>query len=339
VYRFLDESGAVIYVGKARELRARLLSYFTAPWPESKAANLVRSAADIVWTELPSEFAALLLEGRLISRLRPRYNVRGAEGRSPMVFIKATAGTAMRLAVTAAARDGAARYYGPFRGRARTLDAVRVLSDLLGLRDCSDSRPMAFADQTDLFSAPLAAGCLRHELGACLGPCAARCSHQAYAERAGRALDFLEGRSAHPLDRVLEGMTNAADAREFERAAHWRGKFEALEWLFGAVARLRAAADALSFVYAVKDRTGGSDDRVYLLSRGVVKAEAAWPRTPLEREAFAADVRRYQPGDAAPPARTAAEMQQLLLVMSWFRQHPEEFEAATPYSRWTAAEP
>lgn len=251
-----------------------------------------------------------------------------------MVFIKATHGAAQRLAVTAAARDGTARYYGPFRGRGRTLEAVRVLSDLLGLRDCADTREMIFADQLDMFSAPLAAGCMRCELGTCLAPCAARCSRDDYQTAAAAARDFLEGRSARPLDRVLDAMTDAAAAQDFERAAHWRGKFETLEWLFGAVARLRAAVDALSFVYTVKDAAGGSNDRVYLLSRGVVKVEAAFPRTPLEKLAFAEEARRHGVTHSSPPARTGRDMQQLLLVMSWFRQHPDEFQSGTPYSEW-----
>jgi excinuclease ABC subunit C len=194
---------------------------------------------------------------------------------------------------------------------------------------------MVFADQLDMFTAPLQPLCIRHELGTCLGPCAGRCAAGTYADASRRASDFLEGKSARPLDRVLDAMADAAEAREFERAAHWRGRFESLEWLFGAVARLRAAVDALSFAYTVRDGAGGSNDRVYILSRGVVRAEAAVPRTPIERLAFAEEVRRHAlAADQSPPARTSREMQQLLLVMSWFRQHPDEFQAGTPYSSW-----
>jgi excinuclease ABC subunit C len=71
VYELIDAAGTVIYVGKARSLRARLLSYFTAPWPESKGARLIRCAAELRWRVLPSEFAALLEEQRRIQELRP----------------------------------------------------------------------------------------------------------------------------------------------------------------------------------------------------------------------------------------------------------------------------
>jgi excinuclease ABC subunit C len=343
VYLFHDASGGVFYVGKAKDVRARLLSYFTAPWPETKASQLIRAAADVTWRYLPSEFAALLEELRLIARLRPFSNVRGNRTSRRMVFIKVTGGPAPKLKATEHTADRTARYYGPFQGSGRTADAVRVMSDLLALRDCAQDLPLQFADQEDLFGAATSPRCIRHELGTCLGPCAAKCSAVAYHVAVRRAVDFLEGRAVHPIGRVLDTMAAASDARDFERATLWREKLEALEGLFAAISRLRAATDALSFVYGVRDRTppslgGGHDDRVYVVHRGLAKAEAAWPRTPIEREAFGATLARFTDyPHGAPAARTAVEMDQLLLVMSWFRQHPDEFDATTPLEEWDAA--
>ena len=339
VYEFLGEGGEVFYVGKAKSLRARLLSYFTAPWPDSKGARLIRSARAIRWRYVPSEFAALLEELRLIKQLRPFRNVHGNRDTRQMVFVKLTGGPAPELRLTAHTSDSDARYYGPFRGAGRAADAVRVLADALRLRDCAQSRKMVLGDQEDLFAAALAPACLRHDLGTCLGPCAARCTADRYAAAVTEAADFLEGRSATPLGRVLDVMTNASARAEFERAAAWREKLEAVEWLFGAVARLAAALEALSFVYTVRDASGGSDDRVYLVRRGMVLAEAPLPSTPIERLAFAALVERHAAMPApALVARTAAEMDQLLLVMGWFRQHPEAFEATSPYGNWLSGE-
>lgn len=337
VYEFLDAGGAVFYVGKAKSLRERLLSYFTAPWPDSKGARLIRSAAAIRWRYLPSEFAALLEELRLIKRLRPFQNVHGNRTVRRTVFIKLTSGAAPKLRLTAKTADPDARYYGPFRGSGHAAAALRVVNDVLGLRDCAQDRPLVLGDQSDFFDAPLAAGCIRHELGTCLGPCAARCSADRYGAAVRAAMDFLEGRSAAPIAKVLDVMADAAERAEFERAAVWREKLEAVEWLFGAVARLASALDALSFVYVVKDASGGKDDRVYLVRRGLVLAEAPLPRTPIEREAFAAAVRRH--ADLPAPAlvaHSASEMDQLSLVTSWFRLHPEAFEATSPYANWLA---
>jgi excinuclease ABC subunit C len=336
VYEFLGVSGEVIYVGKAKSLRQRLLSYFSAP-PESKGAHLVRAATGIRWRYVPSEFAALLEELRLIQRLRPRYNVTGNRTWASIVFVRLTGAPAPRFAVSDRPKDPAAYYYGPFRGRGHTVEALRILSDLLGLRDCAERTRMQFGDQPSLFDSPPAPLCIRHELGTCLGPCAARVGVDRYARAAEAARDFLEGRAAHPLDLVLERMAGAAEAREYERATHWRGKFDELTRFFASVARLRAAVEGLSFVYTSKDESGGADDRVYLVRRGTVRAVAGLPRTPIEREAFAALVRRHtEEPEATPAARSGTEMQQLLLVMSWFRQNPEAYDATSTYGQWTA---
>jgi len=342
VYQFADQGGGVFYVGKAKDLRARLLSYFSAPWPDSKSAHLIRAAADITWRYLPSEFAALLEELRLIARLRPFSNVRGNRTRRRMVFIKLTGGPAPKLKVTEHTADRTARYYGPFQSGWRTAESIRVLSDLLKLRDCAQDRPLRFADQADLFGAAEPAACLRHELGTCLGPCAAKCSADAYRASVAQAVAFLESHAVAPIDRVLDAMADASDAQDFERATVWREKLDALEALFAAVSRLRAATEALSFVYGVKDQTpsgqgGGRDDRVYLVHRGLVRSVAPWPRTPIERDAFAAEVERAAALPAGgPAARTAPEMDELLLVTSWFRQHPEEFQSTRPFDGWLA---
>ena len=338
VYEFVDPMGTVVYVGKAKNLRTRLLSYFTAPWPESKSAQLIRCAEQVRWRAMPSEFAALLEELRLIQALRPTHNVVGARYRASLAFIKVTGGAALKLVVTESTREAGALYYGPFRGRGPAARAVRTLADLLGLRDCADRVKMVFADQPSLFDAPLAPGCIRHELGTCLGPCAARVSADRYAVSVQTAADFLEGRTARPLDRILDVMADASEQQQYERAALWRERFEELTWLFTSVARLRAAIDGLSFVYEVPDESGNGDDRVYLVRHGVVAAEAAHPRTPLERAAFAATVRSRTVETVAPAARSGREMGQLLLVMSWFRQHPDEFERTSPFAEWAAAE-
>jgi len=337
VYEMLDAAGGVVYVGKAKDVRTRLLSYFSAPWPESRSARLIRCAADLRWRYVPSEFAALLEEQRLIQTLRPGYNVVGNRYRANLAFIKITRGPVPRLVVSETARDPGALYYGPFRGRGPTTDAVRTLSDLLGLRDCADRQTMHLADQPSLFEAALAPACIRFELGTCLGPCAARCSARRYDEAVQAARGFLEGLSARPIDRILDVMSDAASAQAFERAAIWRDRLDQLTWLFGALARLRAAIEGLSFVYRVPGTEGPKEDRLYCIHHGVVRAEAAPPRTPIEQAALQETIRRLTPDEGpAPAARSGNEMSQLLLVMSWFRRNPEEYEHTTPLPRWLA---
>src|SRR3989337_3867014 len=113
--RMLSGDGEVLYIGKSKRVRSRLLSYFRCAYPEEKGARILRSAESIEWEYTPSEFAALLQELRLIKRFRPRYNVAMKRDARHYSFIKLTRGPAPKLLVVrGASGDDAATYYGPF---------------------------------------------------------------------------------------------------------------------------------------------------------------------------------------------------------------------------------
>ena len=334
VYRMLDGLGRIIYVGKAKRLRTRLLSYFRAAYPEDKAARILYAASDIAWDYVPSEFAAYLGELRQIRKCRPYFNHRGNVTRRS-VLIKISGETAPRLYAGASVARGDTGCYGPFHSMSRTIEAVRTLNDLLQLRDCAATMPVVFAGQGDLFDQPRQAGCMRHEFGFCSGPCAGFVSELEYRNRVDTARAFLEGRTIQPIDRVVQAMQEAASAARFEVAARWREKFEQLEWLLAATSRARSARDLLTFVY--HDPGDFGDDRVYLVRQGVVRASFAYPSTPIEQEAFRAVVAE----EAARPAPPAGPLpldsiDEILLLMSWFRAHPEALRRTSSYSEWAA---
>jgi excinuclease ABC subunit C len=332
IYRMLDPQGHVVYVGKAKRVRTRLLSYFRAEHPD-KAAKIVEAAADIQWDYTPSEFAAYLGELREIRRHRPAFNVR-MNRTWRAVFVKVSTGPAPRIAIGAAPGADDIRHYGPFTSPGRAALGVRVLNDLLGLRDCAVNMPIVYTEQGDLFSPTLRAGCMRHELGTCLGPCGGFVSESEYRERVGQAVAFLEARGAAPLDRVVREMQSAGDANEFERATRWRDKFEALEWLFAAGIRARAAVDALTFVYYEPGAHG--DDRVYIVRRATVRASAPAPRTPIEQEAFKALVAEHTQPEPTTGPIPVDQLDETMLLWSWFRRHPAAFKRTTPFDRWIA---
>jgi excinuclease ABC subunit C len=331
VYRMVDPAGRVLYVGKARKLRARLLTYFRAKFPDDKAARILQAAADITWDYAPSEFAALLGEIRTIKKLRPPYNVAGNRNRQAL-FITMMEGAAPRLAV-AKWPHGEERVYGPFRSGERVRESVRVLNDLLGLRDCAPKMPIVFADQGDLFAEPRQAACLRYEIGQCLGPCAAFVTQEKYRAAAIDAISFLEARAIAPVDRVVSAMEAAAKEADFETAARWREKFEALEWLLAASVRARAAIDLLTFVY--RDPGTQGDDRAYLIRRGSVRAVFPFPTTPIETEAFRAavsdEMAKVEPPTSVLPVELLDE---ILVVMAWFRKHPEALRRTSKVEEW-----
>ena len=332
VYRMLDADGRIIYVGKAKRLRTRLMTYFRAEYPDDKAARILYASHDITWDYVPSEFAAYLGELRQIKRYRPAFNYRGNLTRRA-VFIKVSKGPAPRVYAGEAVSRDDTRCYGPFRSLARTGEAVRTLNDLLGLRDCAATMPIVFSGQADLFGSTRQAACMRHEFGFCSGPCAGFVSQRDYRSQLQTAIAFLEGRTIQPIDRVVAAMQQAATTDRFELAARWREKFEHLEWLLAATSRARTAVDLLTFVY--RDPGTFGDDRVYLVRQGVVRATFADPTTPLETEAFRAVVTAELAREEALPGPLPLEsVDEILLLMAWFRAHPDALRNTTPLAEW-----
>ncbi len=330
VYRMVAGDGEIVYVGKSKQLRARLMSYFRAAYPEDKAARILREATKIEWDYEPSEFAALLRELRLIKQYRPRFNVAMKRDARHYSFIKITRGAAPKLQVVrGASGDDATVYYGPFVGARRVGEAVRELSDLLGLRDCRADQPLAFADQRELFhTMHRTPGCIRHEIKKCLGPCVAACTVAQYTRQVGLARAFLEGTDTGPLETLRQQMEEASTALQFERAAVFRDKLARVEALREQFQRLRFAVETLSFVYDVP----GCDGRhkTYLIRRGVVRAEVDTPRTRAERSKMRRLVEDIfgtsEPVGGSIPTH---EIDELLLLSSWFRKYPREMAGAT----------
>ncbi len=327
VYRMYSADGEIVYVGKSKRVRSRLLSYFRCSYPEEKGARILRDAERIEWDYVPSEFAALLEEMRLIKRFRPRFNVAMKRDGRNYAFIKLAAGPAAKLSVVRGpGHDDTALFYGPFMGAVRVGEAVRELSDALGLRDCAADQRMHFADQPELFTQfPRTPGCIRFEIRKCLGPCVAGCTVKQYDERVALARAFLDGANDGPVERLRSDMEAASERLEFERAAALRDKLQRLELLQGQFDRLRFAVESLSFVYRVPGFDGA--DRVYMIRRGRVRAEADAPRTVADRS----ELRRLCDEVFGVRERNTAripthEIDELLLLSSWFRKFPEELE-------------
>jgi excinuclease ABC subunit C len=327
VYHMISPDGEIIYVGKAKKLRTRLLGYFRAAYPVEKSARIIRDAAEVKWEYLPSEFAALLRELKLIKQWRPRHNWAMKYDARNHAFIRIAPGAAPRFQVVrTAGNDAVGIYYGPFHGAGQLGEALRELNDALGLRDCRLDMPIHFADQTEL---PVAAsrtpGCIRHEIGKCLGPCVGATTHAAYARQFALAREFFGGACETPIETLRRSMEASSERLEFERAAALRDKILRLESLREQFARLRCSVESLSFVYTVPGLD--NDDRAYVIRRGRVRAELPAARTPSEKRALAehaAAILGPREQDGAPVP--AHEVDELMLVASWFRKFPNELE-------------
>ncbi|MBX9628546.1 MAG: GIY-YIG nuclease family protein [Gemmataceae bacterium] len=322
VYGMLDAKGRVVYVGKAKSLRCRLLSYFRENSRDPKAGKILEHTRTLVWEEAADEFAALLRELELIQRLGPRFNVLGRPGLQRYHYVCVGKGPAAYAYVAKSPTGKELGCYGPLVARHRSEDAVRRLNDWFKLRDCPQTVPLAFADQAELFPEDRGPKCLRLELGTCRGPCAAACTRAEYAEGVRGVKAFLSGRDRGLLGMIREQMAAAAANFEFERATALRDRLQSLEWLDDRLALLRRARDRNSFVYPLAGHTGA--ERWYLIHRGQVRAVMPAPQTPADFDRAAALIRATFTDTPAPLLLTGGAVDSVLLVAAWFRKNPTE---------------
>jgi excinuclease ABC subunit C len=321
VYGMIDGAGELIYVGKAKSLRSRLLSYFRPNSRDEKAGKIIKEARGLLWELADSEFAALLRELELIRRWQPRFNVQGQPHRRRRVYVCVGRRPAQYAFVAARPPSTALASFGPVPGVRRARESARRLNDWYRLRDCPQKQTMVFADQSELFPVVRAPGCIRHDIGHCLAPCAAACTHSDYSFHVHAALDFLEGRDCSPLEQLERERNAAADALQFERAAVLRDRHDALEWLAKHLERLRQAVRH-SFVYPVANIDGSAT--WYAICGGVVRLALPAPEDAKDQVVREKLAEVYRPGTSPGNLPDLDEVDGVLLVAGWFRRHRDE---------------
>jgi len=212
VYFFKDARGQVIYVGKAKSLRARVRSYFSeGKWLDTKTGTLMREAAEVETVVVDNEREALALEHNLIKRHRPRFNVLLRDDKS-YPYIKFTAGEKFpRIYVTRRLRADGSLYFGPYF-------PARLAHRIAELIHRTFKVPSCKADLTRQHPRP----CLQYYIHRCLGPCAGLTSRERYAEAAHDVRLFLEGRHGDLVASLTGRMQEASDQERFEQAAAYR---------------------------------------------------------------------------------------------------------------------
>lgn len=323
VYGMLGRRGELVYVGKAKSLRARLMSYFRENSRDDKAGRIIDHTRRLVWEESPSEFAALLRELELIRKFLPRFNVQGKPGRVRHSYVCVGREPAPYVYVTNRPTGKELAAFGPLVGQKHLSDAARRLNDMFGLRDCSQRQPLHFADQLELFESERTPGCLRFDIGTCCGPCVAAVTRAGYRVRAREAADFLAGSDLKPLAAIDAEMAKAASLMEFERAAALRDKADDIKRLIGQLAWLRKARAEYSYVYRLPG--AGGHTLWYLIRRGRVRHVAPEPVNGEQRDALRATVEHvFGADDPAEATVCPSQIDSILLVAGWFRRHPGE---------------
>ena len=322
VYGMIDDRARIIYIGKAKNLRSRLMSYFRENSRPPKAGKIIDRTRVLVWEQTADEFAALLRELELIQHFRPKFNVQGQPGYQKYHYL--CVGKSPAPYVYAAARPTGKELgcYGPMVKRYKSEDAARRLNDWFKLRDCPSTVPLSFSDQGELFDPNRSPGCIRLEIGTCAGPCVGQCSRKEYGAGVRAAKAFLDGRDRTVLRDLKAKMDAAAESFEFEKATAMRDRLQSLEWLDGWLSLLRAARNRNSFVYPLAGHDGR--EMWYLIHRGRVRAVVVSPRTPDEGVRAAALIAATFDDDPTPALPTDATVDSVLLVSAWFRKQAGE---------------
>ncbi len=218
-YLMRDEASTVIYVGKARNLRSRLLQYFQPDVQEHPRTEMMVGRVrrfDVILTETEAE--ALILEATLIKKHKPKFNVRLKDDKT-YPYLRIDQGVSFpRIEWTRKVRRDGSRYFGPFPSSGAARKVLKLLNETFQLRDCSDN---TFRHR----SRP----CILHQMGQCSAPCVGLITPQAYREVIQEVIGVLEGRGDKLLKELRKGMEDAAAEDEFELAAEYRDQLQALE--------------------------------------------------------------------------------------------------------------
>ncbi|WP_387692046.1 excinuclease ABC subunit UvrC [Photorhabdus sp. RM71S] len=217
VYRMYDTSGTVIYVGKAKDLKKRLASYFRAQIASRKTESLVKNIVQIDVTVTHTETEALLLEHNYIKLYQPRYNVLLRDDKSyPYIFLSADKHP--RLAMHRGAKHFKGEYFGPFPNAHAVRESLILLQKLFPIRQCEDS---VYRNR----SRP----CLQYQIGRCLGPCVkGLVSEEEYQQQVDYIRLFLSGKDQQVLTRLIDRMEQASQQLKFEDAARYRDQIQAV---------------------------------------------------------------------------------------------------------------
>jgi len=242
VYLMRDESGQALYVGKARNLRRRVASYFDA---RPKVERIMRMVARIHAIEIsltPSESEALLLENEWIKSLKPRYNVLLRDDKSYPWIAVSCGHDYPGIAFHRGSRDQTQRYFGPFPSAGSVRESINLIQKLFRLRNCEDSY---FAHRNR--------PCLQYQIRRCTAPCVGFVSPAQYAEQVSDAILFLEGKDEKIIDRLIRRMEQAAGRREYEAAAVYRDQINTLKRLH-AQQIVAGGKGNIDFIAAVKEQ-------------------------------------------------------------------------------------
>lgn len=301
VYRMLDAAGEVLYVGKAKDLKRRVGSYFTRGL-NLRIQTMIAQVAAIEVMVTQTEGEALLLENNLIKALHPRYNVLLRDDKSYPYLYLSTQDAYPRLAFHRGARGAPGRYFGPYPSSTAVRDTLHLMQQIFPIRQCEDS---LFRNR----SRP----CLQYQIRRCSGPCVpGLIADPDYAQEVQDTILFLEGRASRVIDRLVERMEQAAERREYEQAARSRDQIATLRHI---QERQYVSGESGDLdILALHGAGGLSCVQVFFIRGGRnLGNKAFFPRVPEGEHpgaVLSAFLSQYYLGKAIPPELLVSELPQ-----------------------------
>lgn len=292
VYRMLDDKGQVIYVGKARSLKARVNNYTRYEGNSLRIGRMISATRSMEFVTTETEGEALLLEANLIKRLKPRYNVLLRDDKSFPYILIATEHEAPEILLHRGVRRRKGHYFGPFASAHSVRKTITALQKAFLLRNCTDS-----------FYQSRTRPCLQHQIKRCAAPCTGEISIPDYAALVEDARAFLMGKTKKVQDELSKDMNEAAENLDFERAALLRDRLSALA-LIQSQGDMTAQSLADADVFAIHHEAGQFCVQVFFF-----RAHQNWgnhayyPRADKEltdEEVLTAFVAQFYEGRTAP---------------------------------------
>ena len=270
VYQMYDKDQQILYVGKAKNLKNRLSSYFRSQSQAPKTQALVAKIASIEVTVTPSEVTALILEQNLIKQQQPQYNVLLRDDKSyPYIFVSDQQWP--KLSFHRGAKNKKGQYFGPFPNAQAARETLSMLQKVFRVRQCEDS-----------FFSNRSRPCLQHQINRCSAPCVGLVDSHSYAQDLNHSIDLLKGDNESLTEQLISAMNQASDNLQYETAARLRDQINMIRQIQADQAIDKGSSN-VDVISATLDGDEACVHMLYVRQGRIIGSRSFFPKVKLDQ--------------------------------------------------------